>query len=329
MLALLMVGLIGLADYYTGWELSLFVFYAVPIFLIVWRGRRTEAYALALLCTVVWLAANLPFHPYQTWWGFPSAAACRLIYFVTVVIGGDALRAIRASDRARIAALERANVLEREILRVSEREQRRIGQDLHDGLCQYLAAVGCAARSLADDLGRKNAPESAEAREIETLLKEAVVQTRDLAAGIFPAKIGELGLSAALRSLAVTTQKLASVAIEFVERDSPHVDDPEAAMHLFRIAQEALNNAIRHGGAKSIQLSLEMIGRDQVRLMVKDDGRGLPSNISQREGMGFRTMHYRAVLLGAALEIRNGDGGGCVLSCVMKSDATPSMKELE
>jgi signal transduction histidine kinase len=326
--ALVAAGVIGLLDYSTGWELSLFVLYGVPIFLVVWYGTWHAGVALSILCTAIWWSANKAENPYTTSWGYQMAAASRFAYFIMVTIGGGILKTKQDADQMRIEALERTQELEREIVRVSEREQRRIGQDLHDGLCQHLAAIGCAAKSLADDLEESARPEAGAAKEVETLIKGAVVEARDVARGMFPVQMDSLGLGAALDGMATTTAKLTSVAVSFSELGEVGIAEPETAMHLFRIAQEAVANAVKHGRPEHVLVALECDG-NFLRLTIDDDGVGFFPQPEHPDGMGLRTMAYRARLIGATLEIRERDGPGTCVCCEMSLQATPLRKSIE
>jgi signal transduction histidine kinase len=315
-----MVLVIGYLDFLSGRDITLFLLYAVPIFLAAWCVNRAWGLGCAVLCGVAWWAANFQVHTFATDWGYSAAAVSRLGYFVFVAIGGAALRAQRNADRARMEALEQNSALKQEILRISEREQQRIGQELHDGLCQYLAAIACAAKCLRDDLEERTLPEASAALEIERLLNDAVRQTRSLARGIFPVQMDEAGLPAALEELVATTNHLMSAAVSFETHGEIRVTNPETAMHLYRIAQEALNNALKHGHARHIAIAL--YGNDErLRLVVSDDGQGFPTREQWHAGMGMKTMQYRAREIGAELGIGT-TGAGSTVTCTVPTEAT-------
>jgi signal transduction histidine kinase len=313
--ALAAIAGIGALDYTTGWELSLFLFYAAPILFVVWHGYNRAAVSVAVLSGVVWWIANGSGHPYHSEWSYGWASLSRAVYLLLVAVGGNALRAKQVADRERIRALERAQELEREIVGVSEIERNRIGQDLHDGLCQQLAAVGCAARSLADDLRARSSPEAAEAEKLEVYLRESVDQARSIAHGILPVVTRGSGLAAAIEALASSTGDLTGMRVEYREEGDVSMDDLDAAMHLYRIAQEALANAVRHSGAKRVVISLNGNG-GVLRLRIADNGRGFSGSPEARSGLGFRTMIYRARAVGADLSITSDFGRGTVVSCV-------------
>ena len=318
-----MVLLIGFLDHVSSWEISLFVVYAVPILVAVWfLGTRWGA-LMAVLGALVWWWANYNDNPYTTTWGYVWAAMSRLIYFVFVVIGGAAMKAEREATRARIETLERTRELEADIVRASESEQQRIGQDLHDGLCQYLAAVGCAAASLKEDLRSLGAAEAESAAEIEELIKGAVAQARDLARGIFPVQLDSTGLCTALEELAANSTRLQSVNVKVEFHGEVHIPDPTVGMHLYRIVQESIANSIRHGGAKNIDVVVSE-GENVFMMPITDDGTGLKPPQPREPGMGLKTMRYRAQLIGADLEVANNPKGGVSVTCVKRTLPSPN-----
>lgn len=309
-----LLGVIGWLDCRTGWELSFFVFYAVPIFMAVWFVGRSPALGFAVAGALIWWFANRGEHPYQTPWGYWLATFSRFVYFLFVAIGGAALKAHRDADSARIAALERTRHLEQQILLASEREQQRIGRDLHDGLCQYLAALGLSAQALADTLTKANQPNAAVAREIALLLRNAVTQTRSLARGIHPVQADHAGLSIALDELAATTRQLTSINVSFEESGDTRLDDANVANQLFRIAQEALSNAMKHSEATHITFLLQR-RNGSLELRVTDDGKGFVRTPSTGRGLGMETMSYRARSIGAELRIESEPGKGTAVRC--------------
>lgn len=315
MLVTLLTLLIGWTDYASGWELSLFIFYAAPIIIAVWRLGVKAGLLSALLCSIVWLAANDAANPYATRIGFLWAMVTRFFYFGVVVFAVSAIRNKQEADAAHIKMLEEQRLLEMEIVSVSEHEQQRIGQDLHDGICQQLAAIGCAARVLSDDLQAKSSPEARDAALIEDSIQMAVVEARNLARGIFPVHVDRNGLAAALTELAGTMARLTGIQVEAIDCDEVTINSPEVSKHLYRIAQEALANAIHHSKASRITLTLRIVD-DSLELLVEDDGSGIPAEtISRSEGMGMRTMRYRSRSIGATLDISPRRTGGTLVRC--------------
>lgn len=317
--------LMGWLDFITGWEVSLFIFYALPITLAVWWCGPRGGVAVALVCGASWWVANESSHPYETQLGYAWALVNRLFYFCVVVFAVSAVRTRQDEDAARIRMLEERRQLERDIVSVSEYEQQRIGQDLHDGLCQNLAAIGCAAHALAEDLRARSMGEARDAEMIEESIRQAMMEARDLARGIFPVHVDRGGLSAALGELARMTGRLTGAAIEFHEEADVHLESPGASMHLYRIAQEAVANAVRHGRARNISITLcQDAGALQLR--IGDDGAGLYATRAAHggEGMGLRTMRYRAQVLGARLDLMVRPGGGTSVVCTVPIQSSSS-----
>ena len=199
--------------------------------------------------------------------------------------------------------------LEKEILEITEREQRRIGQDLHDGLCQQLAGVEMLAQVLSQKLAPRSKDASARATEIARAVRDAIGQTRLLARGLSPVTLDSEGLMSALAELAVNTEKLFHLRCALVCPGVVQFADHAAATHLFRIAQEAVSNAIKHGKAETISIQLsEAAGR--LHLRVDDDGLGFPEKVPASPGMGLRIMQSRIGMLGGALAIERRPAGG-------------------
>jgi signal transduction histidine kinase len=300
--------IVAALDYATGYEVSVVLFYSVPIQLIVWLGDRKSAVFMALWCTILWWWADeATGHHYSQVWHQIWETTVRLIYFLLFVIGGSAVK-------ARIELLERARNLEREIIRISEHEQQRIGRDLHDGLCQYLAAVGCATGSLKRNLEKQEIPLSSRAGEIEELIRQGVTQARNLARGLFPVEDDEAGLQSALHELAVNSSQLMELHCAF-ECDTPvPVFDNVCATHLYRIAQESISNASRHGKARTATIRLSASDR-KISLSVADDGVGLPTELGRKKGLGLGIMRYRARMMNGHFDISPRPGGGTIVSC--------------
>lgn len=315
LILLVMIMFIGWMDRVVGDEVSLFVLYAVPIALSVSVLSLRAGVASAMLCALTWWIANRPSGLYATEAGYFLAMVSRLFYFGMVVVAVSSVRNKHQADAARIAALEERRHLERELVRVSEREQQRIGRDLHDGLCQRLAAIGCAARMLSDDLQARDVTESQDAAMIESAIQEAVMEARSLARGIFPVQVDSASLPAALSDLAKTMSRLTGANIEVTPCEEEIAVNPTVAMHLYRIAQEAVANAVRHSDAVQIRVTLQILHDSMIELRIEDDGKGFQPQTERRLGMGLRTMRYRAEAVGGQIGIGPRPGGGTVVSC--------------
>jgi signal transduction histidine kinase len=242
------------------------------------------------------------------------AAASRFFYFAVLAVATSASKQQGVLARARIETLERAQELEHEILRTSEREQQRIGRDLHDSLGPHLAAIGYAATFLANELRQREQPEAAKAERIGELVGEAVSLTRNLARGIFPVQMDGSGLAMALKELASTVSSLAGMTVTFCETGDPLVEDPEHGMHLYRIVQEAVNNAAKHGAASNVTIILSKSGQT-LRLVIADDGNGMPPALGKPQGMGLPSMKYRARALGGKIDISSSPNEGTTVCC--------------
>lgn len=314
---------IGWVDCLTGWEWSMFVLYVIPIVLAVRIGGFSGGLVASGLSGVVWWVANRSGNPYQTTLGYSIAMASRMIYFAIAAVATSALRARHEADALRIKMLEERRQLEHDIVEVSEHEQQRIGRDLHDGLCQQLAAIGCAMRALADELRPTNGTAAEDIGHVEEMVRDAITEARSLAHGIFPVHVDRLGLSTALADLAEATTRLTGVPVRTVESGTLQQLTPEAAMHLYRIAQEAAANAVKHSGGHEVAICLH--ARDhKLDLRVEDDGKGIEEgDMLKPRGMGLRTMQYRAQALGTELQIKPRPGGGTAVQCCITIPPTP------
>ncbi len=203
--------------------------------------------------------------------------------------------------------------LEREILGISDREQRRIGQDLHDGLCQLLTGTSFAVKALEEKLAAAGATQTGEARDIGALLRRATVEARNVARGLHPVNLEAGGLPSALHELAFNVGSLFNVRCTFHSDGPVAVEDLATAVHAYRIAQEAVNNALKHSRADHVTIRLaETDG--VVTLTVTDNGIGLTGESKDGKGMGMNIMEYRARMIGATLQLQPGAGGGTTVS---------------
>jgi two-component system sensor histidine kinase NreB len=214
--------------------------------------------------------------------------------------------------------------LEEEVLRISEVERRRIGQDLHDGICQQLAGIEFKLQALAESLPAK--AQAGQAAQIAGHVRDAIAQTRSLAHGLSPVVLEAEGLMSALKELAEDTIKLFEVQCRFVNNEPVLVHNHAAATHLYRIAQEAVGNAIKHGKAKSIEIHLSDEPQRTV-LTVKDNGTGFKPRSGSGQGMGLHIMQYRASLIGAKVVLQPQADGGLAVICFLPKTANTSPPE--
>ena len=247
--------------------------------------------------------------------GAPQKFSCqylmpgKLRYFETRIAvrgSGTALAVVRdVTDR---------ETLEKEVVESSSRVQMRIGQDIHDGLGQHLTGITFLSRALERKLTGKELPEAADAAEISKLVIEALAQTRSLARGLFPVEVESTRLYESLSELAHTAEELFHISCTVECDESLVINSPQASTHLFRLAQEAINNAVKHGRANHVSLLLGTAG-DKAVLRITDDGVGFPPEHARRSGLGLRIMTYRAQKVGGTLDIQPGPTGGTVVSC--------------
>jgi PAS domain S-box-containing protein len=204
----------------------------------------------------------------------------------------------------------RQKFLEREILEILDRERERLGSEMHDGVCQSLAGIAALSAALSKRLAVSSAPkESAAAAEIANLLKHAIAETRDLAHGLGPVDLQETGIAGALENLTRDVRRLFQISCTLECDLSFPVLRYETGAHLFRITQEAVRNAITHGQAGEIEISMS-VREGQGVLTVQDNGCGLPEVTTNRGGIGMYTMDYRARLIGGSLDIVSPGAGG-------------------
>ena len=206
-------------------------------------------------------------------------------------------------------------LLEEKILQISEEEQHRIGQDIHDDLCQQLAAIGCLAKVAHQQLTKGGSEQAESLHEIVRLVTHANVRAREMSRGLMPVVLDSEGLMAALAELAQGTERIFRVSCPFRCDRPVQVPDNKVATQLFRIAQEAVANAIKHSHADRIELSLTE-EEDGMQLLIRDNGVGIPDNVSGKStGMGLLTMSHRTRMIGGVFAVEHDESGGTLVRC--------------
>ncbi len=231
----------------------------------------------------------------------------------------EALAAQTAGAIARVRAETDRHRLEQQILEISDREQARIGQELHDGLCQQLVSLAFDANALREQLAGRNLAEVEVASRIAEYLDQAITEARQLSRGLFPVRLETDGLASALEELARATE--ARHGVTCTAECDEHLPLPKrtTAVHLYRIAQEAVTNAIKHGRPKNIRIHLGTTA-GQLSLEVHDDGSGIEATSpDHHHGMGLHIMDYRARSIGGILQLSRPAGGGTTVSCCISS----------
>jgi PAS domain S-box-containing protein len=222
--------------------------------------------------------------------------------------------------------IERRKGLEGEILAVSDREQQRLGQELHDGLCQHLTAVAFMARSVALRLRNHRVIDVADIEKIAELVNSAATDTRNLSTALHRADIDSAGFITALEDL--VDREIWKIPCRLEVKPSFHIDDDATAAQLYRIAREAVINANKHAQAREIAVKLER-SRKGMALHVIDDGVGLSDDPKLKKGLGLHIMNYRAQLAGARLEIDSPKTGGTRVSCYLSDNTRRPPKSRE
>jgi len=213
------------------------------------------------------------------------------------------------------------------VLEIAASEQRRIGQDLHDGAGQELTGLAMLAAQLSEDLSALKLAQAAAADKIVRGLEEALDHVRALARGLVPVEVDAEGLMAALAELAARTDELGGVRCDFRCDEPVSIGDNQTATQLYRLAQEAVTNALKHSRARKIVIELNA-AENIVTLSVADDGQGVPDLFSPNVGSGLRIMRYRAELIGAEFRLARNEPRGTIVACtVTQQQPTSSQHE--
>src|SRR6267154_735424 len=287
---LILAGLIGYADYLTGYKQSLLLFYFLPISLAAWFANFKFGIAIVAVCVMVWVLSDLAAGiPALEFWNIGMAFASYVLFAGVVSILGILVLELDGRVEERTAAYERETVerrrLDQEIAQVADRERRRLGQDLHDRLGQHLTGTALAAQVLKEKLGTKSAPEAAEAEKLVRYVEEGIDLTRNLARGFFSPELEADGLSVALEGLAENISERFTVNCIFHGGDSIPVRDSAVATQLYRIAQEAVTNAAKHAAAENIDIRVTVNG-SELALTITDDEVGIPDKLPDSKGLG-------------------------------------------
>lgn len=332
--ASLAIVVIGLADYASGIEITLGIFYLFPILAVAWWGTRQYAYFLSLVSVLIWIFGDIleglnPSTPLVPLWN----TTIRLGFYLVSAQLAIWLRMLKNELQVRVderalaltkEIMERER-LERELLATSEREQRRIGQDLHDGLCQHLTGASLAAQVLLRKLSQRAQPEAEDSKRLVTILEEAISLGRSLARGLHPVEMQPDGLMQALDEFANTTSSLFKVSCRFDCGAPILIHEPAVAGHMYRIAQEAVGNAIKHGMATDIGIHLDVQDHGTV-MSIEDNGIGLPDPLPKSRGIGLQIMAHRASAVGADFKIESGKQGGTIVTCMIPAETAGARK---
>lgn len=231
----------------------------------------------------------------------------------------DALMTVMAHVGMQLGRVMERQRLQTELIDAVWDQQRVFGQELHDSVGQELAGSLFIARSLAVKLAERNAPEQQQARELAEMLQQAKQGVRRLAKGLLPVEVDADGLKSALEELAESTAERCRIEVDVWCDERLKLDDNNVATHLFRIAQEAVTNAVRHAQAQHLALRFARTADGDVELSISDDGTGMPEGEHRPgRGVGLQIMKYRAQVIDAEFEIHPGVGGGTVVACRLR-----------
>jgi len=225
---------------------------------------------------------------------------------------------------------EEREKLQYELLRISEKEKQLIAQELHDGLCQHLTGTAMLGSVVARNLAQRGDPEASQANQICDLLNMGADEARNLSHGLHPVKAESEGLMEALLVYSGTTSKLFGVECSFRCPEPVKIEHQATATHLFRIAQEAVTNALRHGQATRVVITLSQHRPNTaVTLSIRDNGTGIPGTRTCGPGMGMQVMRYRAEVMGATLKISSKPAGGTVVKCVWSGKGAAPAEQVQ
>jgi PAS domain S-box-containing protein len=235
------------------------------------------------------------------------------IWLTVTTLTNDAGRPIAIATTER--DITERKRLEKEMMEIPMREREQIGREMHDSLGQILTGIAVKSKSLELKLKRRSLEESADAAEICKLANELIAHTRHLAKLLHPVDLKVEGLPAALQTLASNAEHLLKVSCEVKCKSVPNIQDSVMAAHLYRIAQEAITNAAKHGKAKKVMIEL---ASDETKFVmkIKNDGRSFSGYTSKKAGLGLKIMDYRARSIGASLDVRKGTKGGTIVTCL-------------
>jgi len=319
-LIVLQIVIVVILDYVTGIETSLSIFYLFPICLATaWFGFAGGAIASGL-CTALRFATEIiaiyphALYPHE-WWNISAA----FFIFIFIVWLLNTLLALQRELEAKVlqrtselvVSIADRDRLERALLDATTRERTELGRELHDELGQHWVATALAAQVHAQQTLE---PERAhEARAIVRWIEEGIAKTRKIARGLLLASIDPQRLPSELEELATASSR-GDILCRFVHRGGPPAIDPAQCAQVFRIAQEAVGNALRHAGCSTITIALTTADR-ALELTIEDNGSGQAPAADSRRGMGLQIMEQRATFIGAEFGVHRQAGAGTKISC--------------
>jgi signal transduction histidine kinase len=315
--------LIAWIDYVTGPELMFTIFFLGPIAFLAWRQDRRIAYFAAILAAVMWYLLDAKLRVYLHPIYAVLNALSRLVIYVGIVMAVATLR--RYGENLEELAASRAELLirglrdrqeaQKQLLEIRTATQKQIAQELHDSVGQMLTVVALRAKRMALDLEASGSPLAQEASALVKQVNDVAKKAQELSHGLEPLESEHNELPQSLHELAWQVSDSTSIKCNFLDRSQELELSKTQKSTLFRIAQEAVNNAVKHSGSAVISITLGGSGTTPV-LEVQDAGTGFARGRSEG-GIGLRTMHDRAKIISAALEITSGPGVGTMVRCAV------------
>lgn len=217
-------------------------------------------------------------------------------------------------EKLQIEILELKKI-EKEVLEIGQIAQKRLGLQLHDGICQKLMGISMFVKGLLQKNEQHNPLDSVELRQVYNLIQETVSDARDLAHGLYPGDLEGPTLTHALQKLMTETQSLSGVTCRLRYSEPVMIDDNNTATHIYKITQEGLSNAITHGKAQAIDVGL-LREDGYITLTIADNGIGMSTGLINNKGIGLKIMKYRAQFMGASFEIKPNTPSGVVIRCI-------------
>lgn len=221
---------------------------------------------------------------------------------------------LESNHKLQAEIVERKGI-EAEMLEMTQEEQRRFGSQLHDGLCQELTAISVFAKALTQKMEKDKTLELTELKRISDMLLNAISQARDTARGLYP---GELEGNSLMHSLEELTLNTRGASCVFICPKPIFIEDKNTATHLYRMVQEGISNAIKHGKAKNIKIAFTQ-NKENTKLVIKDDGVGMLEENYSSKGIGLKIMKYRSHIMNAAFTIKANFPHGVILECSLKN----------
>jgi PAS domain S-box-containing protein len=233
---------------------------------------------------------------------------------------------LSAANKQLQAALTERRRLEHELLEITDKERRRIGLNLHDDLGQKLTGIALMLKGLQVKLARRGSEDAVEASKIHKLIQETMNQTRDLSHDLVTLDVQETDLVSALERLVSRVQRTFEISCRFRHETALPALDAGTVGQLYKITQEAVTNAVKHGAARRVEINLTN-GSGLILLAIRNDGASFPSALGPNAGIGLHIMSYRAHLIGASLEIKPADTEGTVVTCSLPLVVTSAQQQ--